>query len=74
MKSMTCEELGGACEMEFHADTFEEMMKLSMEHGKAMFQKADRQHLDAMQEMKAMRENGMMEEWMDEKREEFDLL
>lgn len=74
MKSMTCEELGGACEIEFRAETFDEIMKMSMQHGKEMFQKADLQHLEAMQDMKAMRENGTMQEWMDDKREEFDAL
>lgn len=74
MKAMTCEELGGACEIEFQAETFEEVMKLSMEHAKAMFQKADRPHLTAMQNMKELRESGDMEDWMDTKRDEFDSL
>lgn len=72
MKSMTCEELGGACELEFQAETFEEISKMSMEHGKEMFQKADGPHLDAMQEMKAIRESGSMSEWFEEMRAKFD--
>jgi len=74
MKSMTCEELGGACELEFQAETFEEIAKLSMEHGKEMFQKADGPHLKAMEEMKSMREAGEMSEWFEQKRDEFDAL
>lgn len=69
---MTCEELGGACGLEFHAETFDEMAKMSMEHGKEMFQKADGPHLEAMEEMMALRETGNMAEWFDNKRAEFD--
>jgi predicted small metal-binding protein len=39
MKKMTCSQLGGACDLEFTAETFDEMKKLSQEHGMAMFQK-----------------------------------
>lgn len=74
MKSMTCEELGGACEIEFQAETFEEIAKMSMEHGKEMFQKADGPHLQAMEEMKSLREAGDMSEWFEQKRNEFDAL
>jgi len=31
MKKMTCNQLGGACEKEFTANTFEEMAELSKE-------------------------------------------
>ena len=40
MKTMTCRQLGGACELEFRANTFEEMAELSKKHGMEMFQKA----------------------------------
>jgi hypothetical protein len=72
MKTMTCEELGGACGVEFHAETFEEIAKMSMKHGMEMFQKADRPHLEAMEEMKSLRESGDMSEWFEQKRNEFD--
>lgn len=72
---MTCNQLGGACEEEFQAETFEEIKKMSMEHGMAMFQKGDQAHLEAMQKMKMMmQEPGAMEAWMDEKRKEFEHL
>jgi hypothetical protein len=45
MKTMTCRQLGGACDMEFHANSFEEMAELSKNHGMDMFQKGDEAHL-----------------------------
>lgn len=72
MKTMTCEELGGACGLEFSAETFEEMADMSMKHGMEMFKKADGPHLEAMEEMKALRESGEMGAWFEQKRQEFD--
>jgi len=72
---MTCKQLAGACDMEFHADTFEEMAKLSQNHGKEMFGKSDNPHLEAMEEMrKLMGDPNAMQKWMDEKQKEFDSL
>ena len=53
MKTMTCKQLGGACDKEFHANSFEEIGKMSQEHGMEMFQKGDEKHLKAMNEMRA---------------------
>ena len=39
MKTMTCKQLGGACEQKFSVNTFEEISLLSKQHGKEMFQK-----------------------------------
>ena len=73
MKTMTCIQLGGACELEFQAETFEEMAELSKAHGMEMFQKQDAAHLKVMGEMKALMEKpGAMEEWFANKRKEFD--
>ena len=33
MKTMTCKQLAGACDLQFHAETFDEMAKLSQDHG-----------------------------------------
>ncbi|MFT4898399.1 MAG: hypothetical protein ACI9U0_000182, partial [Flavobacteriales bacterium] len=33
MKKMTCNQLGGACEKEFTAETFEEVQELAKAHG-----------------------------------------
>jgi len=37
MKTMTCRQLGGACDVEFHAETFQKMARLSKQHGMEMF-------------------------------------
>lgn len=75
MKKMTCNQLGGACEEEFHANTFEEMAEMSRKHGMEMFQKGDKTHLDAMAKMKALMQNPVdMKAWMDAKRKEFEAL
>ena len=48
MKSMTCNQLGGACDKAFHASSFEEIAEQSKKHGIEMFQKGDKPHLEAM--------------------------
>lgn len=73
MKKMTCRQLGGACDLEFTASTFEEMAAQSQQHGKEMFQLGDQAHLEAMDAMRSMMTNpAAMQEWMDEKRREFE--
>lgn len=75
MKTMTCKQLGGACDMEFHASSFEEIAELSKKHGMEMFQKNDAAHLDAMNEMRAMMKTPVaMQEWFENKRNVFDAL
>lgn len=75
MKTMTCKQLGGACDLEFHAATFEEMARQSQQHGKEMFAQKDPAHLKAMQEMNTiMAQPGGMEQWMTAKRTEFESL
>ncbi len=72
---MTCKQLGGACNLEFHAETFDEMAKLSQQHGKEMFEKKDEDHLRAMQEMgELMNDPEAMSNWMEIKRQEFEAL
>jgi len=48
MKTMTCKQMGGACDETFSAETFEEMAELSKQHGMEMFQKGDEAHLKIM--------------------------
>ena len=55
MKSMTCKQLGGACDKEFQANTFEEMAKLSKQHGMEMYQAQDAKHLEAMNKIRELR-------------------
>ncbi|MCP4143100.1 MAG: DUF1059 domain-containing protein [Chloroflexi bacterium] len=75
MKTMTCKELGGACEKEFHANSFEEIAEMSKQHGTKMFQKKDQAHLDAMNEMQAlMQKPDAMKEWFEKKKKEFEAL
>lgn len=75
MKTMTCNQLGGACELKFSANTFEEMAELSKKHGTEMFQKSDEAHLKAMQAMQELMQTpGAMEKWFAEKKAEFDAL
>ena len=77
MKTMTCKQLGGACEQEFHADTFEEISEMSKQHGMEMFQKNDEAHIEAMKKMRALMKTAdseAMKNWMKSKRDEFDAL
>lgn len=75
MKTMTCKQLGGACDQEFHAETFEEIAALSKKHGMEMYQKGDQEHLNAMNEMQELMQSPeTMNEWMENKRKEFEAL
>jgi len=75
MKAMTCKQLGGACDMVFEAETFEEMAELSKAHGTEMFEQKDEAHMKAMQEMMVlMQKPGAMEEWFAGKKKEFEAL
>lgn len=75
MKTMTCEELGGACLEEFRAETFDEIAEQSKAHSMAMLKSGDQAHRDAMRAMQeyCATPSDMME-WMDGKRREFDAL
>lgn len=75
MKTMTCKQLGGACDKEFTADNFEEIAELSKNHGMEMFQKGDEPHLKAMEQMKTLMQSPEdMQKWFENKRKEFDSL
>jgi hypothetical protein len=75
MKTMTCKQLGGACDKEFRADTFEEMAQMSKKHGMEMFQTGDAAHLKAMNEMQElMKSPESIKEWFESKRSEFNSL
>lgn len=72
MKSMTCKELGGACDLKFHGDTFDELAEQSKNHGARMMEMGDGTHLKAMEEMKQkMMKPDEMNKWMEEKRNKF---
>ena len=75
MKTMNCKQLGGACDKEFHANTFEEIVEQSKIHGMEMFQKQDTEHLEAMTKIQVlMTKPEAMAEWFDSKKKEFELL
>ena len=73
MKTISCQQLGGACEQTFTASTFEEIAKLSEQHGMEMFLKGDASHLEAMNKMRELCKSPEdMMKWMDKKRAIFD--
>jgi hypothetical protein len=75
MKTMTCKQLGGACDQEFSAETFNEIASMSKKHGMEMFQKGDEAHLKAIKEMQALLQTpDSMKEWMEDKKKEFEAL
>ena len=75
MKIMTCNQLGGACNLEFTANTFEEIAAMSKRHGMEMFQKGDEAHLKAMGDMQQlMKSPEPMAAWFENKRKEFEAL
>ena len=75
MKTMTCIQLGGACDEKFQANSFKEIAELSKQHGTEMFQKKDEAHLKAMEEMgELMQEPEKMEIWFESKKKEFESL
>ncbi len=77
MKTMTCKQLGGPCDQEFHANTFEEMVEKSKKHGMEMFQKGDKDHIRVMTQMKEKMQTQSSEEmkkWFENRRKEYDSL
>lgn len=72
---MTCKQLGGACDLAFEANTFEELAEMSKIHGIEMFKKRDFAHLKAMKVMqKQMQSPNDMNKWFESKRKEFDAM
>ena len=49
MKTMTCKDLAGTCDLEFHAEAFDEIAEMSKKHGMEMFEQGDQAHLDTME-------------------------
>ncbi|MET1257152.1 DUF1059 domain-containing protein [Aliikangiella maris] len=75
MKTMTCLQLGGACDKPFRANTFEEIAEMSKQHGMEMFQQQDAAHLAAIKKVQVMMSvPGAMEKWYETKRQEFESL
>lgn len=75
MKTMTCKQLGGACDKKFHAASFDEIAGMSKHHAMEMFQKKDAAHIQAMNEMQElMKKPEAMKEWFESKKKEFQAL
>jgi hypothetical protein len=75
MKTIICRQLGGACDKEFRANTFEEVVEMSKQHGMEMFQEKDEAHLKAMSEMQnLMQKPEAMAAWFENKKKEFESL
>ena len=74
MKSMTCTQLGGACDLLFSGDTFDDLAAQSKQHGKEMFGANDGPHLEAMSAIMELMESGKMDSWMAARKAEFDAL
>ena len=53
MKTMTCEELGGACDLAHHGATADEVIKAQDKHLKEVVAGGDHRHEDALKAMKA---------------------
>ena len=75
MKTMTCKQLGGACDQTFSANTFDEIAVMVSKHAREMVQQGDAAHILAMNEMRSnMTSPEAMNAWMDEKRKAFNTL
>ncbi len=57
MKSMTCKELGGPCELVLHGDNANEVIKAQDQHLKDMVAGGDATHQRALTEMKGRWKN-----------------
>lgn len=75
MKTMSCKQLGGACDEKFHAETFDEIAQMSRDHGMKMFQEKEQAHLEAMYKMQAMmNDSDAIKNWIEDRRKEFEAL
>ena len=66
MKRLTCRDLGGPCDAEFTAGSFEEIGKISREHVMEQMQVGDQAHLSAADKMRTAtpeEQKGMMAEF-----------
>ena len=72
---MTCKQLGGACDKEFHGNAFEDIVAMSKLHGMEMFQQQDVAHLNAIKEIQKLMQNpDAMKDWFESKKKEFNSL
>jgi len=75
MKTMTCKQLGWACNQTFSANTFDEIAMMVSKHAREMVQQGDAAHIEAMNDMRnIMTSPEAINTWMDEKRTAFNSL
>jgi hypothetical protein len=51
MKTMTCKQMGGPCDLAFHGETADEVIKAQDKHLKEIVASGDEAHKDALKEM-----------------------
>jgi hypothetical protein len=74
MKSMKCNQLGGACDLVFSGETFDELAAQSQQHGKEMYSANDSPHMAAMGAMMELMKSGEINSWMAARKAEFEAL
>ena len=57
MKTMTCKQMGGPCDVPFHGNTADEVIKAEDKHLKEMVAKGDETHKSALKSMQARWKN-----------------
>ena len=68
MKTMTCKQLYGPCDVLIYGETAEEMMENSKKHAMEMVAKGDQVHINAMKAMGEMHQNmdeTAVKQWME---------
>lgn len=74
MKTMTCKQLYGPCEVLIHGETAEEMIENSQKHAMEMVAKGDKVHIEAMEAMRKQHANmepEAVKQWMEKFQNEF---
>jgi len=74
MKTMTCNQLYGACDAPIQGDTPKAMMRASQEHGMEMIAKGDKAHINAMEAMREQHANMTVDDkkaWMEKFHDDF---
>ena len=57
MKTMTCKQMGGPCNVQFHGNTADDVIKSQDKHLKEMVAKGDEVHKDALKAMQGRWKN-----------------
>jgi hypothetical protein len=72
MKTMTCRQMGGPCDVPIHGNTAEEMMNNAKEHVHSVDDEGHKKVIAMIQEMQKNPEAG--KEWNDKFKKDFDAL